>query len=187
MVLWVLECVFKPGFVVGGMKVLRGTIRKGPVPVVLAVILNEGQVLLGKRKAGFKGVDGKWELPGGKIRHGESPEEAIIREVREECGLEVLPIGLVGAYSSVISMPGGVKYHALVLGYSCEIIHGSVKKSGAHHDMDWFSTSSLPDPFFSGTDVLVEAALKYNPSLPPEPEPIPTADATESSDFVWPF
>ncbi len=65
--------------------------RKRPVPhyeIVVAAIEKNGRLLLGKRPSeGFLG--GLWELPGGRVKSGESPQEALAREVLEELGVRV--------------------------------------------------------------------------------------------------
>lgn len=58
------------------------------VIVAAAVVIREGRVLLTRRTEG-QHLAGMWELPGGKLEEGESPEEALVRECREECGIEV--------------------------------------------------------------------------------------------------
>ncbi len=63
-----------------------------PLPVVLvvavALIDADGRVLLAERPAG-KPMAGLWEFPGGKVRAGETPEAALIRELKEELGIDV--------------------------------------------------------------------------------------------------
>ncbi|MDE2384932.1 MAG: 8-oxo-dGTP diphosphatase MutT [Alphaproteobacteria bacterium] len=54
----------------------------------VALIDPDGRVLLSKRPAG-KNLAGLWEFPGGKVEEGETPEAALIRELREELGLNV--------------------------------------------------------------------------------------------------
>lgn len=53
-----------------------------------ALINNEGQVLMAQRPEG-KNLAGYWEFPGGKIELGETPEEALIRELKEELNLYI--------------------------------------------------------------------------------------------------
>lgn len=53
----------------------------------VALIDPEGRVLLAQRPEG-KSLAGLWEFPGGKVESGESPEAALIRELREELGIE---------------------------------------------------------------------------------------------------
>jgi len=60
----------------------------GPVVVAAAVVIREGRVLLTRRAEG-QHLAGMWEFPGGKLEDGESPEEALVRECREECGIDV--------------------------------------------------------------------------------------------------
>jgi len=63
-----------------------------PLPVVLvvavALIDADGRVLLAQRPPG-KAMAGLWEFPGGKVRPGEAPEAALIRELKEELGIDV--------------------------------------------------------------------------------------------------
>jgi 8-oxo-dGTP diphosphatase len=54
--------------------------------VACALIDPDGRVLLGQRHPG-KAMGGLWEFPGGKVDSGETPEEALIRELREELGI----------------------------------------------------------------------------------------------------
>lgn len=61
--------------------------KQTPVKVVAAVIEKDGRVLLAKRRQGDI-LAGKWEFPGGKIDPGETPEEALKRELQEELGIE---------------------------------------------------------------------------------------------------
>ncbi|MGB9341610.1 MAG: 8-oxo-dGTP diphosphatase MutT [Polyangiales bacterium] len=60
----------------------------GPIVVAAAVVIRAGRVLLTRRAEG-QHLAGMWEFPGGKLEAGESPEEALVRECREECGIEV--------------------------------------------------------------------------------------------------
>ncbi|TFE25610.1 8-oxo-dGTP diphosphatase MutT [Cohnella luojiensis] len=61
------------------------------IKVAAAIIKNEqGQILIARRKKG-KSQAGMWEFPGGKLEPGESPETCLIRELREEMGIEIKP------------------------------------------------------------------------------------------------
>lgn len=61
---------------------------------VCAVVLHQGQVLLARHTYGPG--KGRLILPGGYLNHGESPEDALVREVMEECGVLVQPRQLIG-------------------------------------------------------------------------------------------
>lgn len=58
--------------------------------VAAAIVNSEGEVLLAQRPEG-KRLSGRWEFPGGKVEPGESPEEALARELGEELGIRVNP------------------------------------------------------------------------------------------------
>jgi 8-oxo-dGTP diphosphatase len=65
-----------------------------PLPVLLvaacALLDADGRVLIAQRPQG-KSMAGLWEFPGGKVEGGETPEAALIRELREELGIVVKP------------------------------------------------------------------------------------------------
>jgi 8-oxo-dGTP diphosphatase len=61
-----------------------------PVPVVCAIIERNGLILACRRGAGQSNA-GLWEFPGGKVKLGEPPRAALVRELREELGIEAFP------------------------------------------------------------------------------------------------
>ena len=59
--------------------------------VVAAALTNQdGDILLQKRPEG-RSLAGLWEFPGGKVERGESPEMALVRELQEELGIQIMP------------------------------------------------------------------------------------------------
>lgn len=94
------------------------------VVVVAAVVQREGSVLLTKRLQGAH-LEGFWEFPGGKLEDGESPEQALARECREECGIEI-------AVQDILD----VAFHryptkdVLLLFYDCRLVAGEVQDLG---------------------------------------------------------
>ncbi|KPF84738.1 NTP pyrophosphohydrolase [alpha proteobacterium AAP38] len=66
-------------------------VRQGPVRTVLvaavALVDADGRVLLAQRPPG-KSMAGLWEFPGGKVDEGETPEAALVRELKEELGID---------------------------------------------------------------------------------------------------
>ncbi|MEU7040291.1 (deoxy)nucleoside triphosphate pyrophosphohydrolase [Streptomyces varsoviensis] len=59
--------------------------------VVGGAVLDQGRLLAARRSAPPE-LAGRWELPGGKVEPGETPEQALVRELREELGVEVEPL-----------------------------------------------------------------------------------------------
>ncbi|MDX3886118.1 MAG: (deoxy)nucleoside triphosphate pyrophosphohydrolase [Sphingomonas sp.] len=88
-----------------------------PIMTVVAVALvdGDGRVLLQRRPEG-KAMAGLWEFPGGKLETGESPEAALVRELREELGIDVEAACLAPA--TFASEPLGDR-HLLLLLYAC--------------------------------------------------------------------
>jgi len=83
---------------------------RSPLLVSAAVIINNGQVLLGQRRKGDK-HSLKWEFPGGKVEPGESPRQALVRELREELLIEA-KIGVeIARYEH--DYPSGSRVHLL--------------------------------------------------------------------------
>jgi len=87
-----------------------------PIPSVGAVILHKDHLLLIQR--GQPPSLGKWTLPGGVIEVGESPEEAVVREVQEECRLTVAVISVIDVVNRVIrDEHDAIQYHYVILDY----------------------------------------------------------------------
>ncbi len=70
---------------------------KKQYPIVIALIVNDqNQILIARRNdPELPDAHDKWELVGGKIEYEETPEQAVVREVKEETGLEVEIVSLL--------------------------------------------------------------------------------------------
>jgi 8-oxo-dGTP diphosphatase len=100
---------------------------------VFALIFDEDQrVLLAHRRD----IDW-WNLPGGGMEHGETVEEAVCREVREETGLEVEVKYLVGVYSKP-------QKQEVVLTFNCRAIGGVLTATEESRECRYFAPDDLP-------------------------------------------
>jgi ADP-ribose pyrophosphatase YjhB (NUDIX family) len=114
-------------------------------PGVAAVIFEEGRVLLQRRDD-----NRQWGLPGGAVEPGESVHVAIVREVREETGLEVEPLRLIGVYSDpanhqVITYPDGNVIHYVSSVFECAVRGGILTCGEESLELEYFPPDGLPD------------------------------------------
>ena len=104
--------------------------------VTAAVIEENGKVLIGRRKPG-RHMGGKWELPGGKIEPGETPQESLARELLEELAIKVR----VGEFLCSASYDGdGVNLELLV--YRVERLEGEPALI-EHQELCWVRPDEL--------------------------------------------
>ena len=99
-----------------------------PILGVGALIFDHDRILLVER--GQEPLKGYWSLPGGVLEAGETLAEGIIREVREETGLEVKPLGVLEIFERIIrDAQGAPEYHYVLIDYICRITGGSLLAS----------------------------------------------------------
>jgi 8-oxo-dGTP diphosphatase len=111
-----------------------------PFSLSVKVVVRDasGRVLALRRSATSRANSGKWEFPGGKVDAGEAFDAALVREVREETGLEVELDHVLGAAES--DLPARrVAY--LLLGASSA--SGQVRLSDEHDEFRWLAASEL--------------------------------------------
>jgi 8-oxo-dGTP diphosphatase len=108
--------------------------------VAAAMIDADGRVLLARRPA-HKEHGGLWEFPGGKIDAGETPEVALIRELREELGVDVPLRCLAPLTFASHSYPG---YHLLMPLYACRNWEGEPEPREGQ-ELAWVRRTHLRD------------------------------------------
>jgi ADP-ribose pyrophosphatase YjhB (NUDIX family) len=107
-----------------------------PVVGVGAVILEEGKIALIKR--GNEPARGKWTIPGGLVELAEAPEQAVIRETKEEVGLDVGNPVLMDVVSNVdLDDAGKVKYHYIIIEYFVHVKAGVAAASSDAVELRW--------------------------------------------------
>lgn len=106
-----------------------------PLVGVGAVIVHEGRVLLVQR--GHEPLKGRWSIPGGLIEIGEMLHEAVVREVREETGLEIEPVELVELLDRIHREGDRVRYHYVIADYLCRVVGGTLKAADDADAVRW--------------------------------------------------
>lgn len=106
-----------------------------PIEVVSAVIKDQhGRVLMGRRKAS-DALPNAWEFPGGKVDPGEGHSQALVREILEETGLDIVVERRLYAVT-VAKGVGGLTYH--VTFYRCRLDAPRLPVMYAHDALGWF-------------------------------------------------
>ena len=88
---------------------------------------------------------GRWDIPGGFLEEGEHPLEGLKRELREETGLEVEPIELLGIWMDTY---GGDSTAEATLNFywTARVVSGEPKAADDVDELGWFAPDELPGP-----------------------------------------
>lgn len=123
-----------------------------PVVGVGGVVVRDGRAPLIRR--GSEPLKGQWSIPGGTLELGETLEEGVARELREEVGLDVRVIGLIEVFDRIFPAPDAERsvegkpesrpqYHFVIADYLCEAPAGEARAGGDVTDIAWVRESEL--------------------------------------------
>jgi ADP-ribose pyrophosphatase YjhB (NUDIX family) len=132
---------------------------KRPLLGVGALIFGNDTILLVER--GKEPLKGYWSLPGGLLELGEKLEAAVQREVLEETGLEVEPLGLFELFERIMPDPeGNTEYHYVLADYICRVTGGKLQAASDVSDVRWVPRRQLCDfRVTEGTLAVIERAF----------------------------
>jgi len=120
-----------------------------PIVGAGAVVLDGGAVLLVRR--GGEPLAGQWSLPGGRLELGETVEQAIVREVREETSLNVEPLEFLGVYDLIDrDAAGAVRYHYVLVDWICTVSGGELRAGDDATEVCWARRSDLQQYALAG-------------------------------------
>lgn len=110
-----------------------------PIAAVGAIIIKDSRVVLVKKAGGHQ-----WSIPGGALKLGEKLRDAVVREVMEECGIEVLPGEFVGAFDRIIRDENGkVKYHYAIIDFLAGAKSENLKAGSDAAQAKWVGIDEL--------------------------------------------
>ena len=113
-----------------------------PIVGVGAVVLDGGRVLLVKRA--HEPLKGAWSIPGGAVNVGETLEEAIGREVREETCLDVEVGPIVDVLDRIRHDAGGrVEFHYVLVDFLCRPLRGTLQCASDAEEAAWAERTEL--------------------------------------------
>ncbi len=101
------------------------------------IVRDDGRILLTQRGKGH--LEGLWEFPGGKVEEGEDPRDTVVRECREECGIDVKVDDILD-----VTFHRYPKKDVLLLFYRCALVSGEVQNLEVA-DHAWVAVEQLAD------------------------------------------
>ncbi|MWA13399.1 (deoxy)nucleoside triphosphate pyrophosphohydrolase [Streptomyces sp. BA2] len=119
--------------------------------VVGAALYDDGRLLAARRTAPPE-LAGRWELPGGKVEPGEHPEEALVRELREELGVAAEPVARVPGQWPL--KPGYVLWV-----WTAKLLSGAPEPLEDHDELRWLAPDEVWSVDWLDADVPAVAAV----------------------------
>lgn len=122
---------------------MRREYPEAPIVGVGAVVIDGTKVLLVRR--GNEPLKGEWSLPGGALELGETLQQGIVREVFEETGLTVSPVGVVEILDRIIpdEESGRVRHHYVLVDFVCRVIGGTPLVGSDADELRWVERNEL--------------------------------------------
>jgi ADP-ribose pyrophosphatase YjhB (NUDIX family) len=133
-------------------------------PCAGGLVVRDGRLLLVRRA--FEPFKGWWDVPGGFLEAGEHPVDGVVRELREETGLEVRPGDLFGIYMDRYGADG---HPTLNVYYRCEVVGGAERAGDDAAELGWFAPDALPDriAFENGRQIIADWRRASQPGAGP--------------------
>jgi mutator protein MutT len=131
-----------------------------PILGIAALIFDRGRILLVER--GREPLKGYWSLPGGVLDVGETLEQGVIREVREETGLEVKPVRILEIFERIMrDEHGAPEYHYVLIDYLCRVTGGELQAADDASRVAWVPRPKLADyRITNGTLPVIEKVFR---------------------------
>ena len=106
-----------------------------PIVGVGGVVVHRRRVLLIRR--GREPLKGQWSIPGGMLELGEKLPAAAQRELKEETGLDVEPLEVLGVFDRIVRKGSRVRYHYVIVDYACRLKGGRLAPASDVLEARW--------------------------------------------------
>jgi 8-oxo-dGTP diphosphatase len=137
-----------------------------PVVGIGAVVVQDGKVLLVKRR--YAPLAGEWSLPGGGVEVGETLEACVVREMREETGLDVEVGPVIEVFDRITQdADGRVQYHYVLVDYLCWPLAGELVPASDVADAAWVDPGDIAGYHITAKATsVIERALEMAATAP---------------------
>jgi mutator protein MutT len=112
-----------------------------PVVGVGGVVVQDGRAVIVRRA--HEPRQGEWSLPGGTVELGETLIEAVMREIKEETGLDVEVGEIVEVFDRVHRLEGRIQYHFVIVDYLCHPIGGTLQAGDDAAEVAWVAADEI--------------------------------------------
>jgi ADP-ribose pyrophosphatase YjhB (NUDIX family) len=133
---------------------------KRPIVGVGALIFQRDRILMAQR--GKQPLKDWWSLPGAALELGERLADGICREVREETGLDVRPLGVLEIFERIMpDSSGAPEYHYVLIDYVCRITGGELRAGDDVARVEWVRRRDLANlQITEGTLAVIEKGFR---------------------------
>lgn len=101
----------------------------------------DGRVLLVRRAK--PPLEGRWSIPGGTVELGETLEQALVREMAEETGLDVEPLEVLTVFDRIEREGTEVAFHHVIVDYLCRCVAGEARAASDALEVAWATVDEL--------------------------------------------
>jgi 8-oxo-dGTP diphosphatase len=133
----------------GTVQTLSSLGLRSPLVAADGIIMIDNELVLIRRK--FYPFEGKLALPGGMVEHDERVEDAVRREMKEEIGLDVEIVDLLGVYSEPGRDPRG---HVVSVAYILERVGGELRSGDDAKAIELVDIENIPDLAFDHNEIV---------------------------------
>lgn len=116
-----------------------------------------GRIFLAKRSANARDEHGRWDPGAGGLKHGQTLEENVRRELKEEYDVEPLQLDFIGYRDVFRQLEDGTPTHWLAMDFAAKVdpAHVRINEPQMFEDSGWFTLDALPNPLHSQFDMFI--------------------------------